>query len=219
MSDPPAPPPGFTLDDDEDAPAPPPGFSLDAPAASAAHAPVPVIEDDTFRRGDDPWPVRGMDAPELAQQGWNSEGLAVPVGEHSRNAFGDLIRGQMLARGPVQGSRYGRTVAPFDMGGSDLAEQFVPAGSALAAPSFVASDPEYRFDPMQAERLARLNGFGVYDYVMPSPAEYRANLSMCPSAKRYQCSSTLRPPTRECARRLRRNTSGCSTSCRTIAHR
>jgi hypothetical protein len=116
-----------------------------------------------------------MDAPERAQQGWDRDGAAVPVGQQATDALTNMLAGQTLTQGPAQGSSYGRTVAPFDVGGADLAQQFVRDGNALAAPDYVKNDPAYRFDLLQAERLARLNGLGVHDYLMQNPAEHRRN--------------------------------------------
>lgn len=136
----------------------------------------PVVDGDTLRQNGGTLRLWGVDAPELAQQGWGPNALSVPVGQQSRNALLDLIDGNSLVVGASQGSSFGRTVAPIMVGGVDVGRQLVREGNALAAPSFVASDPDYRFQLMQDERLARQNRLGpVHDNYVRPPAEHREN--------------------------------------------
>jgi endonuclease YncB( thermonuclease family) len=99
----PAPPPGFTLDDDEEdqLPPPPPGYQLDGPQSGARmpwYGPSPnaprlpppgtitgAHDGDTLTMSSGP-SVRlyGVDAPELKQQGWDRQGQAVPIGQMSQ---------------------------------------------------------------------------------------------------------------------------------------
>src|SRR5690606_5260837 len=141
---------------------------------------VEVVDGDTLRQGDGRYRVWAMDAPEKAQQGWERDGVAVPVGQQSIDAMISRLTGQALTQGPTQGSSFGRTVAPFNVGGADLAEQIIRDGNALAAPDFAQNYPAYRFDLLQSERLARLNGLGVHDYLMQDPAQHRRNPGYVP---------------------------------------
>jgi endonuclease YncB( thermonuclease family) len=144
------------------------------PVKARAETAPTVIDGDTVRLENGVLRLWGADAPELAQQGWDREGAAVPVGQQSRNAMLDLMGGGQPLAGPPVGASYGRSVGPLSIGGVDAGEQMIRSGNALAAPSFVASDPDYRFRLMQAERLARQNQLGpVHDNFVQPPAEYR----------------------------------------------
>lgn len=123
----------------------------------------------------------GADAPELDQPGYGPDGLTVPAGRQSRDALANYLAQGPATLGQQQGISFGRTVAPITIGDQDLARQLVREGNALAAPSFVASDPDYRFELMQDERLARLNRLGpVHDNFVQPPAEHRANPDYVP---------------------------------------
>lgn len=114
----------------------------------------------------------GVDAPELKQQGWDRAGQPVPIGQQSRNALLGLTSPESVIGQPV-GESYGRTVAPVTTGGLDVGNGMVRQGNALAAPTYLAADPQRRFEYMQAERLARLNGLGVHDAYHQKPEEFR----------------------------------------------
>lgn len=117
----------------------------------------------------------GIDAPELGQQGWDRQGRAVPIGKQSRDRLqGEIINTRLPRLGDVQGMSFGRTVAPLSLDGNDAGLASVRSGNALAAPSFVRTNPDYRFKLMEAERLARLNGLGpMNDTMAQAPADYR----------------------------------------------
>lgn len=188
----PPPPPGFTLIDapspkaprrirerkPRDAmPPPPPGFEIEQPTA-----PEPVgvptvmtpIDGDTLRLPDDSRVrVWGMDAPELKQQGWNRNGQAVPIGQTSLDAIAQVLANRQAQVGQPQGQSYGRTVAPVTIDGLDLGGSMIRSGNALAAPGFLGSDPQRRFEYMQDERLARQNRLGIHQTYFQRPEDFR----------------------------------------------
>jgi endonuclease YncB( thermonuclease family) len=188
----PPPPPGFRLDGNgmpplssaasaPAAPPPPPGFQIDQPAPKAPTLPplsgdiiVRPVDGDTAKLSSGQnlrlW---GVDAPELMQQGWDRSGRAVPIGQQSRDAFGGLLTEGPQTIGSPVGMSFRRPVAPIDIGGKDAGLTLARNGNALAAPDFLAADPQRRFEYMQAERLARLNGLGIHDTKFQPPADYR----------------------------------------------
>ena len=149
------------------APQPPPdGYELDQPTGEA-------VDGDTLRMADGPnLRLYGVDAPELRQPGWARDGIEIAIGQHARTAL-DTIATASSTPGTLQGMSYGRPVAPVSDNGMDLGQTQLRSGNALAAPDYLASDPQRRFDYMQAERLARQNRLGVHDTFHQSPAEYR----------------------------------------------
>ena len=163
MSEVPPLPPGFTLDEREPRksdrrakalPPPPAGFSLDKPTGEAVDGDTLRLENHGSLR------LWGVDAPELKQQGWDRAGNAVPIGEDSRLSL-DTIATADARVGPVQSVSYGRPVAPVTQDGQDVGLTMARSGEAEAAPEYLASNPQRRFDYMQAERLARQNRLGV----------------------------------------------------------
>lgn len=185
VSNPPAPPPGFVLDGlprKPKAPPPPPGFTLDedkpldpVPAQTDFGTPIAPVDGDTLRltsgRNLRLW---GVDAPELKQQGWDRQGNPVDIGRKAKDALKVISRQPMLP-GPVKGMSYGRPVAPVTAGNLDVGRSQISTGNALAAPSFLGSEPSRRFDYLEQERLARQNRRGMHQTAFQDPADYRRN--------------------------------------------
>ncbi|HUD93578.1 thermonuclease family protein, partial [Sphingobium sp.] len=124
--------------------------------------------------------VWGIDAPELKQQGWDRAGQPVPIGQQSRNALMGVVSPETIIGQPV-GDSYGRAVAPLTNDGLDVGNGMVRQGNALAAPTYLAADPQRQFEYMQAERLARLNGLGIHDTKFQAPQDYRRDPLPAPS--------------------------------------
>lgn len=182
----PPPPPGFAIDDNT-APSPPPGFQIEAKKGQTQSSLsndiiVRPVDGDTAKLSSGQnlrlW---GVDAPELAQQGWDRSGRAVPIGQQSRDAFGGLLTEGPQTIGSPVGMSFRRPVSPIDIDGKDAGLTLARNGDALAAPEFLAADPQRRFEYMQAERLARLNGLGIHDTKFQSPADYRKEPLPAPS--------------------------------------
>lgn len=135
---------------------------------------VAAVDGDTLRADDGRVRLWGVDAPELHQPGYDRQGQPVPIGQQSRDFLRSAISGGELSLGSVAGTSYGRTVAPVSVDGTDAGLNAVRSGNALAAPSYVRDDREYRFKLLEAERLARLNGLGpMNDTLAQNPADYR----------------------------------------------
>jgi len=115
----------------------------------------------------------GVDAPELKQQGVNALGQPVAIGQQSRNALAEITANNGTTFGSPVGESYGRPVAPLSANGLDVGHDLARYGNVLAAPDYLAADPERRFDYMQAERLARENGLGIHGTRFQPPAEFR----------------------------------------------
>lgn len=175
-------------------PPPPPGFSLDPPkrskraAAKRNSAPVaptgsgPAVDGDTLDVGRSRYRLFGVDAPELDQPGYTRDGVTVPVGRQAQAELNSFLRSGVPLAGPIEGASYGRDVAPFTVRGVDIGRQLVRRGHAVAEPAFVSEDPEYRFQLLQDERLARLNRLGpVNDTFVQRPSDYRADPDYVPT--------------------------------------
>jgi len=163
-------PPGFALDEPKPkrsrlkaVPPPPEGFTLDG----AVHDGDTVGTQQGVNLR-----LYGVDAPELDQQGLGQLG-PVAIGQQSRGALADLLHDAPIAVGPIVGNSYGRPVASLTANGLDVGHTLARDGAALAAPEYLAADPERRFDYLQAERLARQNGLGIHATRFQPPAEYR----------------------------------------------
>lgn len=144
----------------------------------------PVATDgDTIRDGDVRYRLQGIDAPELAQRGWRSDGSTVPLGELSQNYLSEQLYSpenlRLASRAP---SSYGRIVGPIENDGRDIGLGSLRAGQSIAAPEYI-DDPEMRFDYLQAERLARMNRLGVHGTVTLTPSEFRENPDYVPDRR------------------------------------
>lgn len=196
----PPPPPGFTLDASprkrqQDVPPPPPGFQVDGPpkpimtpeAAATALKVLKgqaindsltggVVDGDTLKLiSGNHLRLYGVDAPESKQQGWDRSGRPVPIGQNATEALKVISRPSGLI-GRARGVSYGRPVAPVTSpAGEDYGVAMLKQGQALAAPSFMAGDPERRFQYMQDERIARQNRLGVHGVYAQTPADFRHN--------------------------------------------
>lgn len=147
------------------------GTELEAPKAT---------DGDTIRAEQGPVRLVGVDAPELGQLGWNALGGAVPIGQQSQNALASFLGQGPVATGHAFGTSFGRTVAPVSVRNDDAGRTLLRYGNALAAPEYLASDPERLGQYNQDERLARLNGLGLHDTFAQTPAEHRADPDYVP---------------------------------------
>lgn len=116
----------------------------------------------------------GADAPELRQEGWDRQGRPVPIGANALEGLQTITKPNALI-GDIQGVSYGRPVAPVSVDGLDLGRSQITTGNALAAPDYMANDPERRFDYLQEERQARQNRRGMHQTAFQDPADYRRN--------------------------------------------
>lgn len=151
------------------------GRDKPAPVAVGPLADPTATDGDTIEADGERVRLWGVDAPELRQSGYDRQGNAVPIGEQSRDFLqGQLSQAHTATLGQVAGTSYGRTVGPVSLDGRDAGQAAIRTGNALAAPEYLASDEQRRFQYMEAERLARLNSLGpLNDTAAQAPADYR----------------------------------------------
>lgn len=148
----------------------PPGFELEATGD--------VVDGDTIRLvGDMSGRLFGVDAFEKGQMGYRDNGEPVNLGDASANTLAAYLRPSqtVLATGD---QTYGRPVVTMGSGPTDPVRQSILSGVALAAPEYLADDPERRARYMEDERLSRLNRQGAHQLEYMTPDAYR-------SAKRW----------------------------------
>ncbi|MEM1051138.1 MAG: thermonuclease family protein [Pseudomonadota bacterium] len=136
----------------------------------------PVATDgDTIRDGDLRLRLQGIDAPEMGQLGYRSDGSTVPLGEQSQAYLAQqLYTPENLSMAAQAPPSFGRAVAPLMNNGQDVGLSSLRAGQSFAAPEYI-SDPDMRFDYMEAQRLGRQNRLGVHGVQTQSPKEFREN--------------------------------------------
>jgi endonuclease YncB( thermonuclease family) len=121
-----------------------------------------VVDGDTIRLGGERIRLLGIDAPEIAQDCTNGEGVPWACGAGART----MMR-QLLGQGPVtcraQGhDRYGRVLARCSQGARDIAAAMVKAGLAVADGGYGAE-----------QRQARAAKAGIWAGDFQSPAVWR----------------------------------------------
>lgn len=140
-----------------------------------------AIDGDTLRMPSGPnvrlW---GIDAPELNQQGWGQEFQPVPIGQNARTALETIATSGALDLGKVMSQSYGRDVRPATADDRDVGLSMLRGGNALAAPSYLAAEPQRRDQYMEAERLARQNRLGMHGTFAQEPAAHRKNPDFLP---------------------------------------
>lgn len=158
-----------------DLPPLPPGFELEATGE--------VVDGDTLRLGGGANArLYGYDAFERDQLGYR-DGGTVPLGLLSTQALDGYITPQTTVTG-IGKQTFGRPVVVTENGDFDNVLPLLWQGQGLAAPDYLADDPQRRGDYLEAERLGRLNNQGAHATQYMSPDLYR-------SAKRWNLK--LRP--------------------------
>lgn len=133
-----------------------------------------AVDGDTFRvEGQPNVRLLGVDAPELKQVGWDQSGAPVPVGQDSLGYASQLLSGGAGTVGKPDHFSFGRPVAPINIQDADAGRQLIRNGQAFAAPQYLEGDPERRLAYNEAQRLADINGLGLHDYKMQTPADFR----------------------------------------------
>ncbi len=134
-----------------------------------------ATDGDTIRDGDNRFRLQGIDAPEIGQLGWRSDGSTVPLGELSQSWLSEqLYSPESMRLASQAGTSFGRIVGPIEANGEDLGRGSLRAGQSVAAPDYI-TDPQQRFDYLEAERQARQNRLGVHGTVTLTPDEFRDN--------------------------------------------
>lgn len=170
----PPPPPGFTIESSSKVPPLPPGFDV-VDQDTALRLTGEAVDGDTLKlTSGRNLRLYGADAPELRQEGWDSQGRPVPIGANALEGLQTITKPNALI-GDIQGVSYGRPVAPVSVDGLDLGRSQITTGNALAAPDYMANDPTRRFDYLEQERLARQNRRGMHQTTYQDPTDYRRN--------------------------------------------
>lgn len=137
-----------------------------------------VVDGDTLRlQGGPNARLYGYDAFESDQLGYRPDGGTLPIGQLSTNALDGLVTPQTDVRG-IGKQTFGRPVVVTENSGFDNVLPLLWQGQGLAAPDYLADDPERRADYLEAERLGRLNQQGAHATQFMSPNAFR-------SAKRW----------------------------------
>ena len=160
----------------------PPGWELDEPDPKRDLmdfiASGGVVDGDTLRlQGGPNARLYGYDAFESDQLGYRPGGDTLPIGQLSTNALDGLITPQTSVSG-IGKQTFGRPVVVTENGGFDNVLPLLWRGQGLAAPDYLADDPQRRAEYLEAERLGRLNQQGAHATQFMSPDAFR-------SAKRW----------------------------------
>lgn len=134
-----------------------------------------AVDGDTLRlSGAEPRNGRllGYDAWETGQRGYAPGRGPTALGLQSTNALNALITPGMTVFGAGQ-QTYGRPVVNLGTGPQDGINALLWAGQGLAAPEYLADDPQRRAEYLEAERLGRLNRQGGHATQVMSPEAYR----------------------------------------------
>lgn len=171
--------PGRPAADQEPKPTAPPKKTTGLFGSKKA-APVtlddPVATDgDTVRDGETRVRLVGVDAPEMGQLGWDRDGGTVPVGSQSQAYLQGFLGNGPAMVGQEFGQSWGRKVAPISVASEDAGQSILREGYGLAAPDYLADDPQRQRDYLEAERRARQNRLGMHGTFAQTPANHRAN--------------------------------------------
>ncbi|MGI9502278.1 MAG: thermonuclease family protein, partial [Geminicoccaceae bacterium] len=120
-----------------------------------------VIDGDTLEIRGERIRLFAIDAPELGQPWWDSEGHEEDAGQSAKDALATLVEGKRLAVKVLREDQYRRSVAVVKVDGRDIARSMVSQGWAFASPG----SKRYRRSEMSARRKRR--GFWQGDVTMP----------------------------------------------------
>jgi endonuclease YncB( thermonuclease family) len=121
-----------------------------------------AVDGDTIRIGDTRIRLLGLDAVELEQICTDATGADRPCGREAQSFLTGLVRGKTTICAADGRDRYRRVLAHCEVAKSDLGEQLVRAGWAVA-------DLEYGL----ALAEARLNGRGIWSGRFDDPSDWR----------------------------------------------
>ena len=120
-----------------------------------------VIDGDTLEIRGERIRLFAIDAPELGQPWWDSEGREEDAGRSARDALIALVEGKRLAVNVLREDQYRRSIAVVKVDGRDIARSMVSQGWAFASPG----SKRYRRVEMSARR--KLRGFWQGELTMP----------------------------------------------------
>ena len=138
------------------------GLLLPPPSTISGRA--SAVDGDTLRIGDTRIRLLGFDAVEHDQTCTDNAGATGDCGRDARSFLADLVKGETTSCAADGRDRYRRVLARCEVAKSDLGEQIVRAGWAVA-------DLEYGL----ALAEARLNSRGIWSGKFDDPADWRRN--------------------------------------------
>lgn len=136
--------------------------------ADSVHGLIDHYSDgDSFVIADTAVRLKGIDAPELAQQCTNRLGWVYRCGEMAASHLKSLVKGRSVVCEGDERDDYGRLVARCQAGSTDLNAAMVRDGWAVA---FVRYDESY----LEAESDARSGHRGIWQGEFQQPEAFRA---------------------------------------------
>ncbi len=129
--------------------------------------PASIIDGDSFRLGDRPIRLHGIDAPELDQT-CEVDGQTIACGQNSRQTLIGLTVGALVECDRLDVDADGRDVSRCFADGLDISSAMVRGGHAVA-------DREAAADYVTDEIGARGNKYGLWRGTFQMPWEWRAN--------------------------------------------
>lgn len=103
-----------------------------------------AADGDSLRVGADRVRLVGLDAPELDQVCWRSDGSEWACGRDAQRLLSDLVAGGNVACAPLGTDKFGRTLARCEVAGTDLGAAVVSAGLAISRDDYGREESEAR---------------------------------------------------------------------------
>ncbi len=125
------------------------------------------IDGDTFVVSDETIRLKGIDAPETAQQCVNARGREYSCGDRAAGHLSGLVAGQAVICRGAEKDEYDRLIAYCHRGSLNLNAQMVRDGWAVA---FVRFDDSFINEEKEARRRQR----GIWQGQFQRPADFRA---------------------------------------------
>jgi endonuclease YncB( thermonuclease family) len=138
-------------------------FGFDAPV----RGPVLIIDGDSLRRGDIEIRLYGIDAPEYRQTCQDEFGREWSCGHSAANVLRQLVGKQDVSCAVQDTDRYGRLVSLCKAGATDLNDEMVRQGWAVA---YARHDLRYKILELDAQAAHR----GIWRGSFERPEDYRA---------------------------------------------
>ncbi len=125
-----------------------------------------VVDGDTIKIRGQRIRLEGIDAPEDKQPCWHADGGAWACGQAASHHLRSLVRGRTATCRSAQHDRYGRWLAICWIGKTELNEEMVRSGLAVAYRRF-----SKRY--VEVENEARGNGRGIWSGKFEQPEAWR----------------------------------------------
>lgn len=126
-----------------------------------------AVDGDSLRKSTSEYRLHAIDAPELHQDCQNRAGRSYPCGREAHEALRRLIAGKTLACSIIETDRYQRLVAACAAGKTDINNEMVRLGWAMAY-------RKHGLDHIAAEAQARAARRGIWQGRFENPEDWRA---------------------------------------------